>query len=247
MIFPGKVMSIECPFSVSFSLYGGVIILQEKDLKMPFLTQWPSYDDTTLSRNLDRACVNEVVFMDSINKNNVEHEHAHEIPPEGAIPQGVAPQGGDFTPLLVIFITVILFTLVRQVYHGPNFADAMYDFMGSFFFILGSFKVLKWDAFAEAYSTYDLIAQRSKLYAYLYPLIEIGLGIMYLVQFLPLLANILTLVLMSVSSVGVALELRKKEPIQCACLGTVFDVPMTKVTLFEDVLMVLMALCMLVF
>lgn len=175
--------------------------------------------------------------MNSTEKNTHEHNHDQEA----------AAQSGDFTPLLIIFITVILFTLVRQVYHGPDFSDAMYDFMGSFFFILGSFKVLKWDAFAEAYSTYDLIAKRSKLYAYLYPLIEIILGLMYLVQFLPVLANVITLLLMSVSSIGVALELRKNEPIQCACLGTVFQVPMTKVTLFEDVLMALMALVMLIF
>jgi hypothetical protein len=51
---------------------------------------------------------------------------------------------------------------------------------------------------------------------------------------------------MLISALGVANELRKKQTIMCACLGTVFKIPMTYVTLFEDLLMASMALYMLV-
>jgi hypothetical protein len=44
---------------------------------------------------------------------------------------------------------------------------------------------------------------------------------------------------------GVAQALREKRTIQCACLGTALKLPMTKVTLAEDVVMGLMALVML--
>jgi hypothetical protein len=36
-----------------------------------------------------------------------------------------------------------------------------------------------------------------------------------------------------------------KDEIQCACLGTVFKLPMTTVTIVEDLLMVVMAAAML--
>ena len=49
------------------------------------------------------------------------------------------------------------------------------------------------------------------------------------------------LALMGVSSIGVVQSLLKKRAIQCACLGTIFNLPMTKITLFEDLLMVAMA------
>lgn len=49
---------------------------------------------------------------------------------------------------------------------------------------------------------------------------------------------------MSVSTIGVIQTLRIKSDFQCACLGTIFKLPMTRITLFEDLLMVLMSLGM---
>lgn len=52
--------------------------------------------------------------------------------------------------------------------------------------------------------------------------------------------------MLGVSAIGVAQALMAKRKIVCACLGAVFKIPITKVTLLEDVLMFLMALGMLV-
>ena len=52
---------------------------------------------------------------------------------------------------------------------------------------------------------------------------------------------------MAIGSIGVFQALREKKTIQCACLGTALKLPMTKVTLIEDVGMGVMALLMLTF
>jgi hypothetical protein len=154
----------------------------------------------------------------------------------------------DFVPLIIIFTIIILFTGVRQYFLGHwDLGAAMSDFMGAFFLVFGTFKVIKWHHFAQAYSTYDILAQRSSIYAYAYPLIEITLGIAYLLRLYPLLTNSITFILMVISSIGVALELFKGHEIMCACLGTVFTIPMTYVTLAEDILMAGMAFGMLLF
>jgi hypothetical protein len=67
------------------------------------------------------------------------------------------------------------------------------------------------------------------------------LGIAYVTSFQPFATNLVTLVVMSVSSVGVIQSLLNKRKIRCACLGTVFNLPMSTVTLVEDGLMVAMA------
>ncbi len=151
----------------------------------------------------------------------------------------------DYLPLIAIFALIILFTLIRQFYAGPCLIMAMNDFMGSFFLIFGAFKVMNLQGFVEAYAMYDILAKRSQLYAYAYPFIELSLGIAYFVGMYSFAVNLFTLALMLVSSIGVAMELGKKEPMMCACLGVVFKVPMTYVTLFEDLLMASMALIML--
>lgn len=151
----------------------------------------------------------------------------------------------DFMPLIIIISLIIAFTALRQWYFGFNMANAMYDFMAAFFLIFGLFKVINLAGFAEAYSTYDIVAQRFYAYGYIYPFIEIILGLCYLLRYQLKLANWITLLLMIISSIGVAIELRKQKEITCACLGAVFKIPMTYVTLAEDIIMGLMALTML--
>jgi len=150
----------------------------------------------------------------------------------------------DFLPLIIIFIVILAFAIITPLVLGGNVMDGMRYFMGGFFIILGLLKVLNLKNFAEAYQMYDVVAMRSKTYALAYPFIELALGIFFIINFKPLLTNWVTLVLMLVSAFGVYLKLRKKEKIMCACLGTVFKVPMTWVTLFEDLLMAVMALIM---
>jgi hypothetical protein len=151
----------------------------------------------------------------------------------------------DFVPLIVIFSLILLFTILRQFYMGFHMISAMRDFMGSFFIVFGAFKVFNLRGFATAYQTYDLLAKRVALYAYLYPFLELALGVSYFVGWNPFVTNLATVVLMSFSALGVFNELRKGNEFMCACLGVVFKIPMTYVTLLEDLLMAVMALIML--
>jgi hypothetical protein len=118
--------------------------------------------------------------------------------------------------------------------------------MAGFFLVFSFFKLLNLQAFADAYATYDLVAAKSRAYALAYPFLELALGIAYLVRFQPFATNLATLVLMTIGTVGVARSLLSGDRIQCACLGTVFNLPMSSVTLIEDLSMALMAAAMLV-
>ena len=78
-----------------------------------------------------------------------------------------------------------------------------------------------------------------------YPFVELALGAAYLTGFRPVATNVVTLVVMGVGTVGVVKSLLARRKIRCACLGTVFNLPMSYVTLVEDLLMVAMAAVML--
>lgn len=153
----------------------------------------------------------------------------------------------NFLPLIIIFAVIIAFVWIKQWYQGYEFHAAMYDFMGAFFIVFGGFKIINLQGFVSAYAIYDIVAQRIPAYGYVYPFLELGLGFLYITRSFLMYANILTIILMIVSAIGVTLELRKKTTIVCACLGTVFKIPMTYVTLFEDILMAIMALLMVTF
>ncbi len=148
-------------------------------------------------------------------------------------------------PLLSMFGVITVLTvgtvIMRQ---SVDFMSAMMYMMAYFFLVFGLFKLINLKGFADAYMTYDLIAMRSKLYALTYPFIEVALGLFYLLSLGGVYRDMFTFLLMTVGTIGVWKVLQKKDEIPCACLGMVFSVPMTKVTLFENLFMALMALYM---
>lgn len=154
----------------------------------------------------------------------------------------------DFIPLIIILSLVLLATCAKLFIFGPaTMHGFMTSFMAFFFLIFGGLKAINLTKFAEAYAMYDLIAQRSKSYALAYPFIELGLGFSFLFGWYPMTTNIITLILMTISAVGVAATLLKGQHIMCACLGAIFKIPMTYVTLAEDLLMAIMAFIMIIY
>ena len=153
------------------------------------------------------------------------------------------PNREGFIFLLVIFLVIIGSAFFKHSLRPEEGGLGLaHDFMAIFFIVFGSFKLLDWKGFADAYSTYDLFAKRSRTYSYLYPLIELSLGGCYLARWNIFWVNWITLTVMVIGSAGVAQALIQKKKIQCACLGTKIRLPMTKITLIEDLLMAGMAL-----
>ena len=152
-----------------------------------------------------------------------------------------------YYPLLLIFAFILLVTLSTQL-QKPSFETEafMMHFMAGFFLVFSFFKLLDIKGFASSYVMYDLLAMRVKVYGYIYPFIELGLGIAYLLAWQPTLTNWLTFFVMAFSSLGVIRAVLNKQKIRCACLGAVFNLPMSTVTVIEDLLMAAMALWMIV-
>jgi copper chaperone CopZ len=123
--------------------------------------------------------------------------------------------------------------------------ETMRYFMAGFFIVFAFFKLLDLRAFADAYAGYDLLAARWHGWGMLYPFVELALGVAYLANYKPVFTSWATIVVMGFSAIGVIRAVTNKTKIQCACLGTVFQLPMSTVTIVEDVGMVLMAAFML--
>lgn len=166
----------------------------------------------------------------------------------GTVP-AVVPQKNDYTPLVVIagIILAAIGILAYKNFLGGIFSwhGVMMHSMASLFIVFAGFKLLDLKGFALAYAAYDLIAARFRFYGYVYPFLELCLGLLYLGGVNAFALNLFTFVLMVVNGTGVLVKLAKKESFQCACLGTFLKVPLTKVSLAEDFGMAMMALAML--
>lgn len=121
-------------------------------------------------------------------------------------------------------------------------------FMGGFFIIFGSFKLIGYEMFVMLFPQYDPIAARSKIYTMTYPFIELFLGFLYVANLLPLFRDVITLFIFGIGAWGVLQYTKKNrgEAIQCACLGNVIKLPLSTVTLIEDVLMAALSVIMII-
>lgn len=174
------------------------------------------------------------------------------LPATGAVPPVPAstapveaPLGwfATYRPLLLILGYLLGGSVLVQVGMGGGVSahETMRYFMAGFFLVFSFFKLLGLQAFADAYAGYDLLAARWRGWGLLYPFVELALGVAYLVNWQPLWTNAVTLVVMGFSALGVVRAVLDRRRIRCACLGAVFQLPMSTVTIVEDVGMVLMA------
>ena len=151
-----------------------------------------------------------------------------------------------YKPLLLIFLFIAATTAIVSIDNGKiDVMLWMQYFMAGFFIVFSFFKFLNLTGFAESYAMYDILAKRVKVYGLIYPFIELILGVAYLTGFEPTITYIATICIMGFSSIGVIQSVLDKKKIRCACLGAVFNLPMSMVTIIENLIMVLMALIML--
>lgn len=186
-----------------------------------------------------------VEVIDTMRPTPAAHQHNSHAEQPMAVAE---PQTDDafslaaYKPLLLILAFIVGVTGLVELREGDFvWMRAMNHFMAGFFLVFSFFKLLNVSGFAGSYRMYDIVAKAVPGYGFVYPFIELALGVAYLTGWNPFITNSATLVVMGVSLVGVVQSVLNKRKIQCACLGAVFNLPMSTVTIIEDGLMIGMA------
>ena len=143
-------------------------------------------------------------------------------------------------PLFIILGYIFIASILLN-YKNWNSSNAMLDFMGLFYIIFSFFKILDIKGFSMSFRMYDPLAKQAPIYGYIYPFIEVLLGMMFLIRFEVNIALILTVIVLGITTIGVTQTLINKRSIKCACLGTTLNLPMTEATFIENALMIIMA------
>ena len=147
-------------------------------------------------------------------------------------------------PLFLIFTFISVAAILLHKDDG-DWHEMMLDFMGLFYIVFSFFKLLDLKGFPQSFSMYDPLAKVLPVYGWIYPFIELVLGLCFLMRFQIPVALVITLIILGLTTLGVTRTLLDKKVIQCACLGTALKLPMTEATFIENLIMILMALVML--
>jgi len=143
-----------------------------------------------------------------------------------------------YKPLIIIFL---ISCLGAAALHIQNASFWMNDLMGLFLCFLAALKFFNLSRFADFFARYDLLAARIRVYALAYPFIELGLGFLYLSNITPVFTNAVLIAVMIVGTAGALNVVRSGRTVQCGCAGASFNLPVGRVTLFENLAMAAMA------
>jgi hypothetical protein len=110
-----------------------------------------------------------------------------------------------FIPFYLAMTAVIIYTAIHQIMLGHWIGMiAMNDFMGIRFLLFGVLKLLDLEGFVKTFMQYDIVAKRRKPYGYIFPFLEILLGIAYLadkqMQY-RLTINVVTVLLVGITGI----------------------------------------------
>ena len=140
-----------------------------------------------------------------------------------------------------IVVSLVNYLYLKQIDNERDHKLLMNNIMGSIFIIFGLLKIVNLPKFVQIFNKYDIISQKVPGYGYLYPFIEIALGIAYLRKYRLDAVNGSTIILMIISIISVIISMVKGQKLRCGCLGSFLHITLSYVTLSENVVMGLMS------
>ncbi|WP_371155505.1 MauE/DoxX family redox-associated membrane protein [Jannaschia sp. 2305UL9-9] len=158
------------------------------------------------------------------------------------------PKARTYRPVIYLFAVAAATAIALSIgFVGALTWQTLGWFISISMILLGMQKLRDIDGFTTGFLSYDLLARRWVPYAYIYPWIETGAGILMTGMLLTWLAAPAALFVATIGAVSVikAVYVDKRE-LACACVGGGSNVPLGAVSLTENLGMMAMSIVMLV-
>ena len=171
---------------------------------------------------------------------------------------GHDPDATTYRPVIYLFAVAALTAIALSVGFLPEGSGWLEGALGGVgwqtagwfvsisMILLGMQKLRDVEGFTTGFLNYDLLARRWVPYAYIYPFVETGAGILMTGMVLTWLSAPAALFISTVGAISVfkAVYVDKRE-LKCACVGGNSNVPLGFVSLTENLMMMVMSIVML--
>ncbi len=143
-----------------------------------------------------------------------------------------------YLPVFYVYAFSLLISLNIVFFYDLNIRSLFLYFLGFFALTFGVLKIINFRTYIQSVLEYDIVAQKIKLYAYLFPIFEIIFGILFILHKEYLWVEYLCISLFLLNIVVIANALEKRKNFTCACMGGLFNLPLGYVSLLESLTMV---------
>lgn len=143
-----------------------------------------------------------------------------------------------------IFLFLIISATLMGTLNSFNAVEWIRWFMGGLLIIFGGLKLLGIEVFIKVFPLYDLIAKRVSFYKYLYPLLQVLLGMFFIAGVFGFVRDLTVIVIGLSGLIGMIQIVSKRGAIRLAYLGTILRLRFSTVVLIENTLMVCLSVIM---
>jgi glutaredoxin/uncharacterized membrane protein YphA (DoxX/SURF4 family) len=156
-------------------------------------------------------------------------------------------EGKTYQPVIAIFAMSFLAALSTSLAmtDGLQLVRVAELFIAFSMIVLAIQKLQNLSQFTTGFVQYDLLAQKDVRYAYLYPFVEGGAGVLMISGLLTWVAAPAALFVATIGAISItkAVYIEKKD-LECACTGGGDSVPLGFISLTENLMMMAMAVWM---
>lgn len=160
---------------------------------------------------------------------------------------GYDPDATTYRPVIYLFAVAAATALALSIgFLGALTWQTLGWFISLSMILLGMQKLRDIESFTTMFLNYDLLARKWVPYAYVYPWVEVGAGVLMTGMILTPLSAPAALFISTIGAISVfkAVYIDKRE-LKCACVGGGSNVPLGFVSLTENLMMMGMAIVML--
>ena len=139
--------------------------------------------------------------------------------------------------ILIIFYTIYILNKIYLDYNKLDKKELKSNIMATILILFGILKLYDIHKFSNIFQKYDLISKILPIYSYIYPFLEIFLGLNLILKKNLIMTKIITKNIMLISIVSILISLYNGENLRSGCIGTFFNVPLSYISISENLLM----------
>ena len=144
-----------------------------------------------------------------------------------------------YLPVFYVYAFSFLISLNIVFFFDLNLRSLFLYFLGFFSLTFGVLKIYNLKTYVQNVLEYDFVAQKFKLYAYLFPIFEIIFGVLFILHKEYLFVEYFCISLFLLNIVVIANAIEKRKNFNCACMGGLFNLPLNYVSILESLTMVI--------
>lgn len=152
-----------------------------------------------------------------------------------------------YYPVCLTLLMIVALSYYTAFYRTPfgNLATFFQDGLGFFFCVFAYFKFLDLKGFQNMFVQYDVLSKRIPAYGLVYPFIEFGLGLSFLLYLAPtpILCGF-TIAFIAFRAVGIIQAIRNPASLPCGCMGTTALFPINWTTICANIATIAVAIAL---